>query len=176
MDIIYDLVGLGTIVALDKKLENDNNEIKFDNFIQQAKEHNILNLKPNCTIKQPGYFFASYDTITDNYIKPAYLKLYDYLVKNNIITKKLKTVSIITWDDVYEVNKESVGEDNLKKIISSKNSDFPPLLTCYHINYKKLSNLLKNYKNSAFDEFNLHVTKGGKRKNIKNKTKRKNKL
>ena len=167
-----DLFGVIGITAADKTFENRNNEIKFDNFIPQAQSKNILKLKLNCTIKKSGYFGESVVNVDDNYIKPAYLELYDYLVKKDIITKNLGGSSLFTWSRVYTVNPKLSDVTNLNSLLSYKNTDFPKLLSCYTIDYKKLSELLINYKYSPSDELRAYT--GGKR-NKKYRTTMKNK-
>lgn len=173
-----ELLDIFAITVVSKTVEKSNNEIKFDNFVGQAQSSGILKLKPNCTIKEPGFLYGNKDVkIEDSYIyiKPAYLKLYDYLVEKNIITKKLGMSSFFTWDSIYTIDKTLIGEDKLQDLLSiEKNTDFPILLKCYNINYTELSKFLNEYKNSPTDEIRAY-TKGGKRKNIKhkkNKTKR----
>jgi hypothetical protein len=65
------------IGAADKAIEKSNNEIRYENFIPQAKKTTILTLIPNCQIQKPGYF-------SDD----VYFELYYYLVKKNVIKKK----------------------------------------------------------------------------------------
>jgi hypothetical protein len=156
-------------IFADKAIENSNNEIRFDNFIPQAKKNNVLTLIPNCQNENSGWFGKS--TIDNRYLKDAYLALYDYLVKKEIIIKKVQTASLFTWSSVYTIDKSKISVNNLETSINKDNADFPNLLKCYNINYNALSRFLQDYKYSASDEVVL-ITKGGKRKKNNKKTKK----
>ena len=130
------------------------NELKFDNFIEQGQRDNILVLKKDCSIKKMGWFGSSLK-IDNTYLNNAYLVLFDYLVKKEIIKEKVGIQMFFTADYVYTINKEFVESKIIKEKIKSTNEDFPKLLHCYTIEFDKLSNFLKNYTYNALDEYNL---------------------
>lgn len=174
MDYLFTFLGFE---ALDRHVEKSNNEIKFENFVQQAKEANILTPKDKnskCVIKRT-LLFKEFDYEVDNStmdIKEAYDDLYKYLVNINVITNNIDKASIITWDNVQTINKDLISIDKLKKLIKEDNQNFTPLLKCYNINIKKLSYLLNNYNYNYTDKIDFWI-KGGKIKKINNKTNKK---
>lgn len=151
------------------------NEIKDVNFVQQAKDKNIITFIPNCTIKNFGWLGdITIDPKDTNHLKTVYLNLYDYLVKHNIIIKKFDLTFFFTADFSYKItqNKELLEIKNLEKILNKQNNDFPKVLKCYTIDYDKLSHLLKNYNNNPTNEVKVLTTGGGKKisnKKISNK-------
>ena len=174
MSALKNILELEAFVAAgvvgDKVIETKYNEIKFDNFVPQAKKRKILTIIPNC--KHKGWFGNSY-TINNNFNLEAYTILYDYLVDKNIITAKVNKASLWTWDKVYTINRQLIHPDSLKVIINKHNKDFPLLLKCFNIHYDKLYDLFKNYKYDALNEFtNLNKKTKAKSKSIKNKTKK----
>jgi len=169
--------------AARKGIEKSNNEIKFDNFVPQARKEEFLTLIPQCKIQESG-MFGNYTRDIDmenKLIKGAnldlaHLDLYDYLVKKNVITTSTRVGIIFSFDSTYTINKDKISVSDLKQLIKKENSDFPKLLKCYNINYEKLSDFLKNYDYKLIDEAKALLPgdkKGGKRKkHKKNKTKR----
>jgi hypothetical protein len=153
---------LGQMFAIEagnRLTEKINNEIKFENFIGQGKEVGFLNVIKDCKHKVYG---MSYKVDHTTNIEPAYLDLYDYLVKKQIIKSKFGLETLITADQVHIVNpdKSVLQPKNIKMLINPNNSDYPALLKCYHIDYNKLSNYLIKYEHASLNQFK--VIKGGK--------------
>jgi hypothetical protein len=146
MSHLLELLG---IAAVDKVAQHQNNEIKFDNFVAQANQQQILVKTKSCDTKKSGWF--------SNDIKDDYLELYNYLVKADVISKQMTKASFITWDSVHTVNPAAITSLSvLKQKMLAKKSEYPKeLSSCYRIDYQKLWSLLKNYKFSATDEVKM---------------------
>jgi hypothetical protein len=162
MSELLEFVG---ITAADGAVEKSNNEIKFDNFITQGKDNNILTLKENCTITEPSLFGNKSFTMNNEYLFAIYMDLYDYLITKGIIIKQVKKASLWTWDNVHTINPNLIDESNLKKLINVNDKEFPNMLKCHTIDYKKLSNLLGSYKYKITDQ--VMIAKGGKKRKTK---------
>jgi hypothetical protein len=158
-----------TLFVGDKIVHNSYNEIKFYNFIAQAKDLNIITKKDdfNCDITYKKY--QDYD------IKDIYLALYDYLLKQQIIIGSVRTGSLWTWTKIYTINPDPdfIEEYRLRILINENNYDYPDELKCYNIDYTTLSEFLKNYnhKKISTDLFRMFKKNGGKNSKTK---KRKN--
>jgi hypothetical protein len=128
MELLGDLALWG---AVDAGVAKAHNEIEFTNFVGQALPLQILTSK--CPNKTPG--------------SDEYLQLYDSLVKNNIIEKKIESASALKWDYLYKINQTALqANDALTKL------KHPETLTkCFHVNHAQLLSFLKNYKNQVVD-------------------------
>jgi hypothetical protein len=163
------LAEMFAIEAVGKGAEKINNEIKFENFIGQGKEVKFIKLRSNCKHKVYGVSYI----VDPKYIESAYLDLYDYLIKKEIIKQKIGYETLITADQVHTVNpdKKVLEPKNIKKLINPANSDYPVLLKCYHIDYNKLSNYLINYEHAVLNEVKVFKrSKTVKRSKSKNRT------
>ena len=150
MSFIQQFLGAQGFVAVavagNTLLEKNNNEIKFDNFIQQAEKRKILiKHNENETCKQ---YAIMGNTIE---MKNAYDVLYDYLVEKNIITSTVDKASLWTWDKVYKVNKDLVKQTTLSKL--DKEKDYPEQLKCYKLNGIELYHFLNTYVYSGLNKF-----------------------
>jgi hypothetical protein len=151
MDFIYDLF---EIEAEAKLGESVNNEIKVDNFAEQAAKENVLKRKPDKDIifvpesRWLSYFRPS-GKITENEL---YFTFYWYLKDNGIVKSKVGLLSFMTADSINTIDTEKVSVDVLKKLINPNDVKFPVILKNYVIDYVKLSRLLTNYKYHAMDE------------------------
>lgn len=136
--------------------------VKFEVFINKAKEQNILILKKDKPCDVKSSFWSSKKTYIadDSNINDAYLELYNHLVKREIIYEKPGIKSLINGNKIYNVNLELIETNNLKDTIDK---DLPNLLKCYDINYDSLSKFIKSY---------THKILGGKKTNKGYKNKR----
>lgn len=165
------LAEMFAIEAVAKGAEKINNEIKFENFIGQGKEIKILKARSKCKHNVYGFSY----NVVPMYIESAYLDLYDYLVKKEIIKQKIGYEALITADQVHTVNpdKRVLEPKNIKKLINPSNPDYPALLKCYHIDYNKLSNYLLDYEHAVLNEVKVFKRiKTVKRTKSKNRTAR----
>ncbi len=176
----------------DEVVYKTNNELKFENFVIQAKVNKVLLLKDEtkeCIITKPGMLFgtiqynANDPSTKESVLTDTYLDLYDYLIKKNIITKEVRAGSFWTWDYVNKVNPALMDIGNLQKILIESDSEYPNTLKCYTVYYDRLSKFLQTYQYSSGDQFEgdkkpLQAKSGlqggrkslGKRKTRKGKT------
>jgi hypothetical protein len=174
MDFLSDFIW-GT--AQEKAVGVVNQELKPENFINQDDdpkhpEDHILTKNSNCKESDKNQ---------------AYYELYEYLVKKEIINRKLNVFFFFSGLPTETINKELISKDilsnttTLTKLIKINEIDEKTNLQCYNINYTNLSKFLTNYTyevNQAADEYAVvgKIGKNGGKRNIKrkNKTKRKN--
>jgi hypothetical protein len=163
------------IVAGDTVLENNDNQIVFDNFIVQGQKQSILTYKKGCMKDMLG---NPIDNVSNNILSDTYLSLYDSLVDSDIITKKVTSSSLFTWSNTYIISKTiSLDAKNIEEILEKKNNkDYQKVKECFVIDFTKLSTFLKNYKYNPTDQvevLNPGKTGGKQNKTKKNKTKKK---
>jgi hypothetical protein len=145
-----------------------NNELRFENFIVQALNSDLLRLNnPSCRReKNPSWWDwfqgnQKLDTMTELDYKQnvVYVDFFDFLVKKEIIKRKLGFLSFFAvYDYIYNVNNELIETTKLRELLKKDDPDFPKSLLCYDINYDSLSNFLKNYKYDPTDTYNYFVT------------------
>ena len=172
--------------AGDEVAQQTNNEIKFENFVIQAKKNRVLVLKDEtkeCIITKPGRLFgtvrynANDPSTKESVLIDSYLDLYDYLIKQNIITAKVGAASFWTWDHVNVVNPELIDVNKLQNLLKEGNPDYPNQLKCYTIQHARLSDMLKDYKYSAENQFETGYSTNNQNRNrnrsrVQNITKR----
>lgn len=152
--------------GVNEGVNKSDNRIAFDNFIHQAREMIILTYKKGCIKSWTGAPLDSASTSTH-----YYNLLYDLLLDIKVIDSKLDAVAgyIEGMPYVYNINPKFVSESyiktNCEKKIkeSSKYSE----LKCLDINYKKLVQLLKNYKYGIVDKYKVLVNPAGNNINAK---------
>ena len=145
-------------MAGNKAIETTGNQIKFDNFVQQAKDKGVLTKTDDCKAEQNGTLG----------IYNAYAELYAYLKDKKIIKSTAEAASIMTFETVDTINKDLIKESDIKRLVNKDNKDFPTSLKCYTLYHNKLSDLLEHYKYSATNEFKvLRGIVSGKRRNTK---------
>lgn len=148
MSIVKDLFFME---AERKVAETVNNEIKIENFEIQAKQKNIMKIKPQpCKSKMWGLFEYNVD---HNYLNHSYGELFNYLVKKEIIISKIDLATYFTADFVYTLPTPFIDKKEFQTRMNDKNKDYPELLKCYEIDNNILYDLLKNYKYNLKDEY-----------------------
>jgi hypothetical protein len=162
MSVVKDLV---EDEVTDQAAAKYNNEIRFDNFIVQALQSNLLTKNnPSCKREQnPSWWDwlqgnQNLETITEeDYLKyVVYLEFFDFLVKKEIIKRKLGFLSFLAvYDYIYNVNNELIETGKLQELLKRDDPDFPKSLLCYNINYYLLSKFLKNYKYNHTDRYEI---------------------
>lgn len=163
---------LGFLIGADKAVEQKTNQIKFTNFVAQAKSRNILTPISGCKIK--SFNLGISEKFHKHHMNlNAYTELYQYLIKKKIINQKLGKASFWTWDYIQTINPDLIKTDTLHELIKKEDINFPTLLKCYNINYNELSDLLKNYKYQMMDDINaIRAGTKYKRKQKRFKTKK----
>ena len=129
---------------LDNEIENGQNQITIFNFMNQAKERNIIQLTERTCKGEYSGFFSKYDAFSS--LTLAYDTLFTHLVKNHVIKREVKLASVITWNHVYTIDHNLIKLSNLERIL--QNDNLPPSLKCYNIDCKKLHEFLSTYKYS----------------------------
>jgi hypothetical protein len=142
-----------------------NNEMRFDNFVNQALKLRIVTKKsPECKREKDSSWMdwfngtSQLETLDEkNYlINVVYLNMFDYLVKKRVINQKVGLFSFLfVFDYIYTINKELIGVEKLRELLNPNAPDFPKSLKCYDINYPLLSNFLTNYKYNPADTFEI---------------------
>ena len=160
---------LGLVVAGDTAVQSINNEITIENFLNQAPNHNILELK----------------NIQDSTrIIDRYEDLYTFLVNQNIIVAKVEGWStLFTWSPKFKV-KDNLTMEEVKKALDPTNEHYTSsstyshkylkerlenMIKLYTIHIDRLYIFLKNYKHNVSDQV------GAAHKMITGKTGGKNK-
>lgn len=159
---VFGWLGLGVVTAADTAIQKTEQQITFENFVVQAQSKGILSQQNNCP-NQPS--------------KDDYLSLYDALVDAEIINKKATGWSFITLTSSYTISNTISKEPNdLETIMENRNSKYyVKLKPCFVVDWKKLSEFLKQYKYSPTDQFSILTGGGKKRKARKTKKIRKRK-
>jgi hypothetical protein len=129
---------LGFLIGADKAVEQKTNQIKFTNFVAQAKSRNILTPISGCKIK--SFNLGISEKFHKHHMNlNAYTELYQYLIKKKIINQKLGKASFWTWDYIQTINPDLIKTDTLHELIKKEDINFPTLLKCYNINYNGTS-------------------------------------
>jgi hypothetical protein len=151
--------------AEDRAAALANNEMRFDNFVNQAFKKNIVTKKsPECKREKDSSWTdwfngtSKLETLEENnYLKNVvYLNMFDYLVKKRIINQKVGFLSFLfVFDYIYTINKDLIEVGKLQELLNPDAPDFPKSLKCYNINYPLLSNFFKTYKYNPADTFEI---------------------
>ena len=167
MDELFRFLGLDVIDAAVEKFEN---QLTWENFMEQAKKHEILTYIPFC---EKGFWGNKLKTPTLS-MKNSYLYLYDTLISLGVIERELNWRSLITIARSHTVTKDisKLTPESLKKSIDEcTNNDAMHIKKCYTIDYDKLSNFLTDYNKKdgvngydPSDKIKGYVPYGGKKK------------